>query len=125
MGSLPLAPLGGLQLVGTGNVEGVSDDRDWRFRRAVARVEGVVEEVVADFAVSYVGRPVQRRDILPPRPLPGISWSIDGELVVEFAYRVGERDQLLVHDVALLDVLKKRLRTRHVEVAHVTTTWDG
>jgi hypothetical protein len=103
----------------------VTDDRDWRFRRAVARVEGVVEEVVADHAVSYVGRPVQRRDILPPRPLPGIAWSIDGELVVEFVHRVGDRDQLLVHDVALLNALKKRIRTRHVDVAHVTTTWDG
>ena len=66
---------------------GVTDDRDWRYRRAVARVEGVVEEVVADFAVSYVGRPVQRRDILPPRPLPGVAWSIDGDLVVEFVHR--------------------------------------
>jgi hypothetical protein len=103
----------------------VTADRDWRYRRAVARVEEVVEEVVADFAVSYVGRPVQRRDIVPPRPLPGVTWSIDGDLVVEFVYRDSERDQLLVHDIAVLDVLRKRLRTRHVEVTHVATTWDG
>ena len=103
----------------------MADDRDWRFQRSVARVEDVVEAVVAEHAVSYVGRPVPRRDGLPPRPLPGIAWSIDGELVVEFVYRKTGRDQLLVHDVALLDVLKKRLRTRHVDVAHITTTWDG
>ena len=109
----------------TGILSRVSDDLDWRFRRAVARVEPVVEEVVAEHAVSYVGRPVRRRDIPPPHPLPGIAWSIDGELVVEFVYRASQPDQLLVHDIALLDVLRKRLRTRHVEVAHVTTTWDG
>ena len=34
-------------------------------------------------------------------------------------------DQLLVHDVALLHTLKRRFRTRHVEVAHVATTWDA
>ncbi len=90
----------------------------------MARVEDVVEEVVADFAVSYVGRPVRRREILPPRPLPGVAWSIDGDLVVEFVHRASGRDQLLVHDIALLDVLRKRLRTRHVDVTHVTTTWD-
>ncbi|MET0903291.1 MAG: hypothetical protein ABWZ52_08625 [Acidimicrobiales bacterium] len=103
----------------------MSDDLDWRFQRAVARVEDVVEEVVAEHAVSYVGRPVQRRDTSPPHPLPGIVWSIDEELVVEFVHRASGPDQLLVHDIALLDVLKKRLRTRHVDVTHVTTTWDG
>jgi hypothetical protein len=94
----------------------------WTFQRAVARVEAAVEEVVAEFATSYVGRPVQRRDILPPRPRPGIAWSIDGELVVEFVHRRSGRDQLLVHDIALLDGLRRRIRTRHVEVAHVSTT---
>ena len=108
----------------SGSLEAVTADRDWRYRRAVARVEGVVERVVADFAVSYVGRPVERREVRPPRPLPGIAWSIDGELVVEFVHHESDRDQLLVHDIALLDVLKKELRTRHVDVAHVATTWD-
>ena len=102
----------------------MAEDGDWRYRRAVARVEDVVDEVVAEFAVSYVGRAVQRREILPPRPLPGVAWSIDGDLVVEFVYRESERDRILVHDVALLDVLKKRFRTRHVEVAHAETSWD-
>ena len=102
----------------------VVKDAHWRFRRAVARVDAVVEEVLADFATSYVGRPVRRLDILPPRPLPGVAWSIDGELVVEFIHRAAGRDELQVHDVALLQVLRKRLRTRHIDVAHATTTWD-
>jgi hypothetical protein len=94
------------------------------FRRAVARVEAAVEQILADHATAYVGRPVQRRDIPPPRPLPGISWSIDGEVVVEFVHRRTGRDQLLVHDVAVLEDLRKRLRTRHVDVVHVPPTWD-
>jgi hypothetical protein len=102
----------------------VAEDGDWRYRRAVARVENTIDDVVAEFAVSYVGRAVQRREVLPPRPLPGVTWSIDGDLVVELVYRESERDRILVHDITLLDALKKRLRTRHVEVAHVETTWD-
>ena len=97
---------------------------DWRFERALARVEAAVDEIVADHATSYVGRPVQRHAILPPRPLPGMTWSIDKELVVEFVYRDGAQDELLVHDVALLAPLRKRLRSRHLRVAHVTTTWE-
>jgi len=100
------------------------DRRAWVFQRALARVEHVVEEIVADFATAYVGRPVQRLDVLPPRPLPGVMWSIDGDLVVEFVHRPSAVDELFVHEVALLDVLKRRFRTRHVRVAHVTTTWE-
>ena len=103
----------------------VGDDQDWRYDRAVARVDKAVEAVLADFATAYVGRPVRRRDVRPPRPLPGIVWTIDEALIVEFVYRKGERDQVLVHDVAVLDALRKRLRTRHVEVAYAETTWDG
>ena len=99
-------------------------DEQWRFDRAIARVEPVIEEVVAEHATAYVGRPVQRVVVRPPRPLPGISWSIDGELVVELVHRPGGPDQVLVHDVALLSTLKKRLRSGHVEVSYVETTWD-
>ena len=98
--------------------------RDWRFQRAVARVEAGVEKIVADFATSYVGRAVHRRDVLPPRPRPGVAWSIDGGLIVEFVHRDSMADQLLVYDVALLDTLKRRFRTRHVEVSHVAPTSD-
>jgi hypothetical protein len=102
----------------------MSDHDDWVFERAVARVEAVVDEVVADYATSYVGRAVQRRDVLPPRPLPGITWSIDGDLVVEFVHRESGPDQLFVHEIALLDIVKRRLRTRHLQIEYATTTWD-
>ena len=107
------------------NLSRVADRREWLFQRAVARVEPGVEEIVADFATSYVGRAVQRHDVLPPRPLPGMAWSIDRDLVVEFVHRESVPDELLVHEFALLDVLKRRFRTRHVHVAYVTTTWDS
>jgi hypothetical protein len=103
----------------------MADRRDWIFRRSVARVEATIEGIVADFATSYVGRPVQRHDIAPPRPLPGIMWSIDGELVVEFVHRESGPDQLVVHELALLDLIRRRFRTRHVHVAYATTTWDS
>jgi hypothetical protein len=99
-------------------------DDQWRFDRAVARVDPVIEEVVAEHATAYVGRPVQRHVVRPPRPLPGITWSIEGALVVEYVHRPGGRDQVLVHDVALLQVLKKRIRSGHVQVGYAETTWD-
>ncbi len=74
---------------------------------------------MAGYAASYVGRAVRRHEIRPPRPLPGIAWSIDGDIVVEFVHRRSAPDQLLVHDIALLDDLKRRLRTRHLEVTYV------
>ena len=97
-------------------------DRDWLFERALARVDGTVEELLADYATSYVGRPVQRRVVPPPRP--GVAWSIDGEIVVEFVHHEAGADQVLVHDIALLEDLRKRLRTRHIDVAHVASTWQ-
>ena len=99
------------------------DDAGWRFDRAVARVEPAIDEVVAEHATNLVGRPVRRHTVRPPRPLPGISWSIDDEVVVEYVHRPARRDQVLVHDVALLEALRKRLRSGHVEVAYVSTTW--
>jgi hypothetical protein len=102
----------------------MADDRDWRFERAVARVESTVDEIVAEFATSYVGRAVRRHDIRPPTPLPGIAWSIDGVTLVQFVHRQSGPDQLFVYDIALLDEVKRRFRTRHIDVAYVTTTWE-
>jgi hypothetical protein len=108
----------------SGWVGDVADDGTWQFDRAVARVEATVEAVLADLATSHVGRPVRRRDIRPPRPLPGIEWSIDGDLVVQFVHRAAGKDELLVHDVSLLADLRKRLRSGHIEIRHVSTVWD-
>jgi hypothetical protein len=74
----------------------VGDRGLWVFERAVDRVESVVEEVVAGYVASYVGRALRRHEIRPPRPLPGIAWSIDGDIVVEFVHRGSAPDQLLV-----------------------------
>jgi hypothetical protein len=38
--------------------------------------------------------------------------------VVEFIHRSDARDQVFVHDVAILFSVKKRLRSRHVDVIH-------
>jgi hypothetical protein len=95
----------------------------WRFERALARVERVAEAVVAEYATSYCQRPARRVDIRPPRPLPGVQWSIDGELVLEFVHHRDGRDELCVHDVALLTPLRKRLRSRRLRIEHVTTEW--
>jgi len=103
----------------------MADRREWLFERAVARVEAVVEPILADFATCYVGRPVRRSTIHPPRALPGIAWSIDGDLVVEFVHQASDRDDVFVHEVALFDALKRRLRTRHLRVSYVNTTWDA
>jgi hypothetical protein len=90
----------------------------WRAERAVARIEPVVEPLLADHATSYWGRPV-RRHLLAAEP-DGLDrrvvWTIDDETVVEL--RVVERGPatLVVHDLSLFAPLRRALRTRHVRV---------
>jgi hypothetical protein len=102
----------------------VSDDAAvWRFRRSVARVDAAVEPILADYATSYCLRPVRRREV-PPSPVdanPGVTWSIDGDTIVEFRYDERGPDRLVVHDIALVVPLKRRLRSRRVKVAHVSS----
>ena len=90
----------------------------WRFQRALARVK-VVEGIVADYATAYCGRPVRRREAGPLESavqLPGVTWSIDGDLVVEYLVAPSGPAQLVVHDIALLRPLRKALRSRHISV---------
>jgi hypothetical protein len=88
----------------------------WRFDRALARVERAVDELLAEYAASYVLRPVHRHaDVV--RGV--VTWSIDKETVVEFFHVQHGHDRLVVHDVALLGPLRKRVRSRHVDVEHV------
>ena len=90
----------------------------WRFRRAVARA-AVIEDILADYATSICGRPVRRREVLPMTSaveLPGVIWSLDGDVMVELLVVDGERPRVVVHEIALLKPIKQRLRTRHVRV---------
>src|SRR5262245_48869609 len=86
----------------------------WQFERHLARIARVVDDVVAEHATSYWGRPARRHD----DPPVSSTWTIEGEVVVEFRFDAGGHDQLLVHDVSLVAPLRKRLRTRHLVVEH-------
>jgi hypothetical protein len=83
---------------------------------------------VADYAVSYCGRPVRRREVAPLQSalhFPGVTWSIDGDVVVEFLASDRGPGRLLVHDIALLRPLRKRLRSRHVQIAYAMSGPTG
>ena len=95
---------------------------EWRFARAIARVR-VVDDVVAEHATAWCGRPYRRRDVRPLESavdLPGVTWSIDNEVVVELLYADRGAHRLVVHDVALLAPIRKVLRSRHVVIEHVS-----
>jgi len=85
----------------------------WRFSRALARVGPVVEEVLAEYASAYWGRPFRRHD-----DGARVRWLIEREAVVELAWSGQGPATLLVHDIALLRPLRRRLRTRHVRVEY-------
>jgi hypothetical protein len=90
----------------------------WRYRRAIARA-AVVEQIVADYATSICGRPVRRREVPPLTSaveLPGVIWSIDGDVMVELLVVDGERPRVVVHEIALVMPIKRALRTRHLGV---------
>jgi hypothetical protein len=92
----------------------------WQHRRAVARV-AVVDDLVAEYATTFWGRPFRRRDVRPLESaveLAGVTWSIDGEVVVELLTAAHGPSRLLVHQVALLRPIRKRLRSRHVVIEH-------
>ena len=95
----------------------------WRWERAVDRV-AVVDEVLADYA-TFVGRAYRRVEVPPLESavgVTGVTWSIDGDVLVEYLVE-GAGGRLLVHDVALLQPLRRVLRTRHVRIAHHAAGW--
>ena len=97
----------------------------WRFRRAVERVS-VVDEVLADYATSWCRRPLRRREVLPLTSaveLPGVVWSIDGDVMVEYLVADRGPSRLVVREIALLRILEKRLRSRHVVIEY--RSWPG
>jgi hypothetical protein len=92
----------------------------WRFRRAVSRT-APVERVLAAYATDYCRRPLRRREVLPMTSaieLPGVTWSIDGDVMAELLVGETGPSRLVVHEVALLAPLRKALRTRHVQIEH-------
>ena len=92
----------------------------WSFDRAVARVR-VVVDVLAEFATSYCGRPFRRRDVGPMESavqLPGVTWSIEDEVMAELLVEERGPHRLVVHEIALLKPLRQALRTRHVTIEY-------
>ena len=92
----------------------------WRFSRRVARV-AVVDAILADYATSYCGRPLRRREIAPLESaveVPGVTWSIEEDVMVEYVHTDDGPGRLIVHEVALLAVIKKQLRSRHVTIEY-------
>ena len=92
----------------------------WRFHRAVARV-AVVDSILAEYATSYCGLPVRRRVVLPLQSaveVPGVTWTIDGEVMVEFLPDEHGPGRLIVREIALLSSVKKQLRSRHVRIEY-------
>ena len=95
----------------------------WRFRRAVSRV-AAVDAILADYATSYCGLPVRRREVMPLQSaveVPGVTWTIDGEVMVEFLPGDSGPGRLVVHEIALVSSVKKQLRSRHVRIEYRAT----
>jgi hypothetical protein len=81
----------------------------------------VVDAILADYATCYCGRPVRRREVKPMESaveLPGITWSIEGDVMVEFLPRDSGPGRLIVHEIAILSLVKKQLRSRHVTIEY-------
>jgi hypothetical protein len=92
----------------------------WRYERAVARIE-VVHAVLADYATSCCGRPLRRRDVGPMESavdLPGVIWTIEGDVMVEYLYNDAGPGRLVVHELALLEEIRGNLRSRHVTIEY-------
>jgi hypothetical protein len=99
---------------------GSDDRRGWLFQQALRRV-APVDDIVADYATSICGRPVRRRDVGPDADhgnIGTVTWTIDGDVVVEFTAVASGRDRVAVHDIGLLQSVRQRLRSRHLVVAY-------
>jgi hypothetical protein len=93
---------------------------DWLFERAVRRAD-VVDRLVAEYAVSICGRPVRRSQARTDQPagvLGKVTWTIDGDVVVQLTAVEKGRHEVVVYDVGLLHPLRTSLRSRHLRVSH-------
>jgi len=92
----------------------------WLFARAVDRVR-VVDSIVAEYATAICGRPARRRDHPPDEsgvPDVGVTWSIDGDVLVTFSPSPRGRSVVAVHEIGLLEPLRTELRSRHLRVEY-------
>ena len=96
------------------------DRRGWLFQQALRRVEQV-DDVVAEYATAICGRPARRRDVRSDSSDGGIgtvTWSIDGEVVVELTAVANGQHRVAVYDVGLLRPVRQCLRSRHLIVGY-------
>jgi hypothetical protein len=75
-----------------------------------------VDLILADYATNVCGLPVRRRESHGARP--GVTWSIDGEPMVELVVEDDGPDRLVVHEVSLLGPVRRALRTRHLRIEY-------
>jgi hypothetical protein len=99
----------------------VTTDR-WLFERAVDRVL-VIDSIVADYATAICGRPARRRDHPPGGAVggdddPRVTWSIDGDELVTFRPSRRGPGVVTIHEIGLLEPLRKELRSRHLMVEY-------
>jgi hypothetical protein len=110
--------------LGTRAAERASDRAaTWRFSRAVERVRAV-DRIVADYATTYCGRPVRRYDVAPLESavhVPGVTWTIEGEVVIEFVSEDAGPGRLNVYEFALLRPVKQAIRSRHIVINYVAS----
>jgi hypothetical protein len=90
----------------------------WRCQQALARIESEVEPIIAEHATNLWQRGARRRVEWPRSDDEDgwVRWSIEGAPVVELRIAPRGPAELLVHDLSLLDPLRRALRTRHVRV---------
>ena len=91
----------------------------WLSERVLRRV-AVVDAILADYATAICGRAVRRRELRPDGaagPVAGVTWSIDGDVIVTFIPALRRR-RVAVHEIGVLQPIRKQLRSRHVVVEH-------
>jgi hypothetical protein len=93
----------------------VGDGATWRFTMAVRRAHPV-DGILADYATNVCGLPVRRRETHGAHP--GVTWSIDGDPMVELVVEDDGPDRLVVHEVSLLRPVRRALRTRHIRIEY-------
>ncbi len=92
--------------------------RRWRFDRALARIEPIVEPILVDHATGYWMRPLRRVVLDPATGGSGYRavWTIDDEPVLELRFAERGPSTVVVHDFSVFTPVRHAIRTRHVRV---------